>query len=194
MTIRMDSRTPGAVAGIWKNRDTDKLIRWVRWVELEENPEAASLFSAFRCNPQEWKEKGLDIAEIIYEDRARLLFIPRAPRFGSKPTSEVELYESLDDARKSLVKIIEPPPILIPGIVSIHECEIRGCHNPAYFQVSDEQEIEPQTDVEGRQHERAIMLCPHWFCKKHWRPPTIVSRRGVQSEVKIEEGGPGRPK
>jgi hypothetical protein len=190
----MDSRTPGAIGGLWRNRDTGELVRWVRWVELEEDPEKPSLFSAFRSNPEEYKAKGLPLSDIIYEDRARLLFIPRAPRFGIKATTARELYDSLDDARKALVQFIEPPPILIRREhTMIHECEIRTCHKPAWFIVSDEKEIEPQIDSEGRQHERAILLRPHWFCVAHFRLPTIVSRRGVQSEVNIPEGEAGRP-
>jgi len=176
------------------NLDTGKPIRWVRWADIPESVEQQGEFEAFRCNPEEWQGKGLPLSEIIYRGKCRMRFVPAAPKIGSKPTTPRELFDSLDDARKRLVVFVEPPPILIPGLVQIHECEVRACHKPAYFQVSDEQEIEPQVDENGREYERAIMLMPHWFCARHFRLPTIVSRRGVQSEVKIEEGEPGRPK
>lgn len=174
--MRLDSRA--GVRGMVRNRDTGELIRWVRWAEIPEDPEQPGEFEAFRSNPEEWKARGLPLSEIIYRGRARLQFIPAAPRIGGRPTSARELYESLDDARKSLVN----PKLLVPG----EECEERFCHRLASWQVADEHEIEPHTDAEGRRHERAVTVRVHCYCDRHFRLPVMVSRRGVESEVNVE--------
>lgn len=182
--MRLDSRS--GLRGLLINRDTRQPIRWVRWAEIPEDPEAPGEFEAFLTEPQAYRARGLPLSDILYRGRARLRFIPAAPRFGPRPTSARELYESLDDARRSLVRRLEPPAVLIPGVVPIHECEVATCHQPAWWLVSDEREIEPQRDAEGREHERAVTVAAHYFCDRHFRLPTVVSRRGVESEVETE--------
>ncbi len=178
--MRLDSRS--GVRGLLMNRDTRQPIRWVRWAEIPEDPEQPGEFEAFHMNPEQAKAQGIPLTDIIYRGKARLRFIPAAPRIPGKPTSERDLAGSLDEARKSLVN----PKLLIPG----EECEYPGCHRLSEWRVSDEQEIEPQADAEGKLGERAITTRVRCYCSKHYRLPTFKSRRGVENEVPIEEARP----
>ncbi len=178
--MRLDSRS--GLRGLLMNRDTGERIRFVRWAEIPDDPEQPGEFEAFRCEPEAYKALGFPLTDIIYRGKARLRFIPVAPRIPGKPTSERDLAGSLDEARKSLVN----PKLLIPG----EECEYPGCHRLSEWRVSDEQEIEPQADAEGNLGERAITLRVRCYCSKHYRLPTFTSRRDVTNEVPIEEARP----
>ena len=186
--MRIDSRRdapPGSIKnarGMLRNRDTGEVIRWVIWAEIPEDPEQLGEFEAFRSNPEDWREKGFPLSEIRYTGRARLQFVPAAPRIGVRPTSPRELAESLDDARRRLVE----PKLLVIG----EECEERGCHRLSCFRVSWEQEIEPQRDADGRLHERAVAREAHCYCEYHARLPRFTTRRGVETEVEVEKPDP----
>ena len=168
--------------GFLKNRDTNQPIRWPRWFDLADDPEQPTDFEAFRCEPQAWKDKGLDLHEIVYRGRARLLFIPRGPTFAATPTSRRDLSGSLEEAKRRHVN----PKLLIPG----EECDYPGCHRLSEWRVSDEQEIDPERDTTGAEYERAITTRVRCYCSRHYRLPTFTTVRGVEREEEVEEGRP----
>jgi hypothetical protein len=180
--MRLDSRS--GVRGLLMNLDTGKPIRWVRWADVPESTEQQGEFEAFRCNPEQAKAQGIPLSEIIYRGKCRMRFVPAAPRIPGKPSNQRDLSGSLDDARKRLVE----PKLLIPG----EECEYPGCHNLSAFRCSEEVEIEPEVDAEGKAYERAVTVRVRCYCSnpKHYRNPVFTSIRGVQSEVAVEEGRP----
>ena len=178
--MRLDSRS--GLRGLLQNLDTREIIRWVRWAEIPDDPEQPGEFEAFRTEPEAYKAKCLPLSDIIYRGKARLRFVPAAPRIGVKPTSPRELAESLADARRRLVE----PKLLVIG----EECEERGCHRLSCYRVSWEQEIDPQRDADGRLHERAVAREAHCYCEYHARLPRFTSRRGVEAEVAVEKPDP----
>ena len=178
--MRFDSKS--GLRGMFIDRDTNRPVRWIVWAEIPDDPEQMADYEAFRSNPEEWKARGFPLSEIRYKGRCRLRFIPSAPRYGVRPTSQKDLQGSLDEARKRLVE----PKLLIPG----EECEERGCHALSEYRVSWEQIIEPALDEAGNLCERAVMTQVHCYCSKHYRLPRMVSQRGVESEVEVEEGRP----
>lgn len=178
--MRLDSRS--GLRGMLINRDTGKPVRWVRWAEIPDDPEQPGEYEAFRTEPEAWKAQGLPLSDIIYRDKARLRFIPAAPRIAGKPTSQRDLAGSLDEARRSLVN----PKLLVLG----EECEYPGCHRLSEWRVSYEQEIEPQADGLGGLGQRAITTEIHDYCSRHYQLPRFKSLRGVESEVQLEEGRP----
>jgi hypothetical protein len=178
--MRLDSKS--GVRGMLINAETGQPIRWVRWADVPDHPEQQGDFEAFTINPDDAKARGIPLADTVYRGRCRMRFVPAAPRFASTPTSQRDLNGSLEDARRRLVQ----PKLLVPG----EECDEPGCHRLSAFRVSDEVEIEPQRDAEGRQLERAVATRIRSYCDKHYRLPTFTSTRGVQSEVEIEEARP----
>lgn len=174
--MRLDSRS--GVRGMLFDAETGRPIRWVRWAEVPDDPEQQGEFEAFRVDPKEAKARGVPLAEIVYQGRCRLRFVPAAPRFGIKPSDARDMAESLDDARRRLVQ----PKLLIPG----EECDEHGCHRLSCWRVSDEVEIEPRTLADGRLAERAITTRVRSYCHMHYRLPTFETIRGVQSEVKVD--------
>ncbi len=181
--MRLDSRS--GLRGLLMNRDTGERIRFVRWAEIPDDPEQPGEFEAFRCEPEAYKALGLPLTDIIYRGKARLRFIPAAPRIPGKPTSERDLAGSLDEARARL----QCKPLLIDPN-NPRECDEPKCHRLALWIVSDEQEIEPQADGKGALGERAVMLGGRFYCNYHYRQPTFTSVRGVTNEVPIEEARP----
>lgn len=178
--MRLDSQS--GTRGMLFDAATGRPIRWCRWAEIPDDPEEEGEFEAFSREPTEAQRLGIPLESIVYRGRARLRFVPAAPRFGHTPTSQRDLSGSLDDARRRLVE----PKLLIPG----EECDEPGCHRLSEWRVSDEQEIEPQTDSEGVRHERAVTCRVRCYCSAHYKPPRFVNLRGVESEVPIEEARP----
>jgi len=64
-----------------------------------------------------------------------------------------------------------------------NECEEKGCHQWANWQVGHEQVIEPAVGEDGKRYERGVLTELHYYCNAHYRPPVSVSTRGVESEV-----------
>ena len=174
--MRLDSRS--GLRGILRNRDTEQIIRFVRWAVIPDDPEQPGEFEAFRSEPEAWKALGFPLSEILYRGTARLQFIPAAPRYGVRPSSQRDLDESLTEARARLVE----PKLLVPG----EECMEPDCHRLACWKVSDEVEIEPQRDEDGNLYERAVTTRVRIYCHRHFRLPTCTNTRGVQSEIDVE--------
>lgn len=65
--------------------------------------------------------------------------------------------------------------LAVPG----RECEERGCHALATWTTADEQELSPQRAA-GRLYGRGALTEAHWYCDRHYRPPTVTSPRGVE--------------
>lgn len=177
--MRLDSRDPDCPRGVFLNVITGQLLRWPIWVDLE-NTCLESEFEAFREEPNAALARGTPLDAIRYRGKARLRFLKAAPVFGCKPSDPRDLAGSLDEARRRFVE----PKLLIPG----EECEEPGCHRLSAYRVSDEQEIEPETDAMGRKCERAIAIRVRCYCPWHYQLPRFKSVRGVESEVPIEEG------
>ena len=178
--MRLDSRS--GARGMLMNLDSGKPIRWVRWADVPETTEQEGDYEAFHMNPEQAKQQGIPLSEIIYRGRCRMRFIPAAPAFRSTPTSQRDLSGSLEEARKRLVE----PKLLVPG----EECDEPKCHRLSEYRVSDEVEIEPERDSEGRLFERAVTTRVRCYCGAHYRLPRFVNTRGVEREVETEEGRP----
>jgi hypothetical protein len=164
------------------NAETGKLIRWVIWAELPDDPTRQGEFEAFREEPNSALTRGILPALLKYRGKARLRFVRAAPVFGPKPSDPRDLAGSLEEGRRRFVE----RKLLIPG----EECNVRGCHRLSQWRVSDEQEIEPEVDAEGRRCERAVVTRVRSYCSWHYALPRFKSVRGVESEVEIEGARP----
>jgi hypothetical protein len=185
--MRLDCRDPACPRGLFIDLATGRPLRWVVWVDLQDDPRLESEFEAFREEPNAALARGILPAALRYRGKARLRFVRAAPVFGPKPSDPRDLVGSLEEARRRFVRA--RPVLIIPGL-KVPECDERFCHRPAYWAVSDEQEVMPEVDAQGRKCERAVTVRPRFYCDRHYRPPTFVNLRGVQSEVKIEEARP----
>jgi hypothetical protein len=169
------------------NAETGALIRWVIWAELPDDPTRQGEYEAFREEPNAALARGILPAALRYRGKARLRFVRAAPVFGPKPSDPRDLAGSLEEARRRFVRA--RPVLIIPGL-DVPECDEPLCHRPAWWSVSDEQEVMPEVDAQGKKCERAVTVRPRYYCDRHYRPPTFVNLRGVQFEVKIEEARP----
>lgn len=180
VVTHLDSRDPACPRGLFIDVATRRPLRWPVWVDLQDNPALESDFCAFREEPNAALARGTPLETIRYRGKARLRFIRAAPVFGRKPSDPRDLAGSLDEARRRFVE----PKLLIPG----EECEYPGCHRLSAYRVSDEQEIEPERDAQGRLCERAVVTRVRCYCPWHYQLPRFKSVRGVESEVPIQEG------
>lgn len=185
--MRLDSREPSSPRGVFLDAATGQPVRWVIWADLADDPALESEYEAFRSDPREALRAGVLPGTLRYRGRARLRFIPAAPLFRVKPTDPRDLAGSLVEGRQRFRKA--RPLIFVPG-TDHPECDEPLCHQPAAWSVSDEQEIEPERDAEGRLHERAITVRPRFYCSAHYRAPTFCNVRGVESEVPEEVARP----
>jgi hypothetical protein len=174
--MRLDAKS--GVRGLLIDVDANRPVRWVRWADIPEDPNQPGEYEAFRSDPEEARRQGVQLSALVYRGRCRLRFVPAAPRLSGKPTSPRDMIASLDDARRRLVQ----PKLLIPGEL----CQERGCHRLASWKCSDEVEIEPERDADGRQHERAVTVRVHSWCDAHFCLPVFQSVRGVEQEVSVE--------
>jgi hypothetical protein len=180
--MRLDSRDPACPRGLFIDVVTGRQLRWVIWVDLQDDPALLSEFEAFREEPNAALARGILPAALRYRGKAQLRFVRAAPVFGPKPSDPRDLAGSLEEGRRRFVQ----RKLLIPG----EECEVRGCHRLSEWCVSDEQEIEPEVDREGRRCERAVVTRVRSYCSRHYELPRFKSVRGVESEVEIEGARP----
>ncbi len=63
------------------------------------------------------------------------------------------------------------------------ECAESGCRRRAIWSVADCQDLAPVLRPDGLPFVRREVTGQRHYCDLHWRPPTVVSVRGVTSEV-----------
>lgn len=173
----LDSQS--GLRGVLANAETGQPIRWARWANLETGE-----YQAFRCDPQIAKERGIPLASLLYRGRCRLKFTPAAP-LAAKPPLRIAPSTPLDEIRPEVLRGRKVTPILyVPGLPP-PECDEPLCHRAAQYQVADEQLVEPEKGPDGKLYERAVTVGVRKYCSWHFRNPTQLSIRGVQSEVEV---------
>lgn len=158
--------------GILFDADRNQPIRWARWADIPADPGQPGEYEAFRIEPVAARRAGIPLESILYRGRARLRFIPAAPKYGRKPAD----VEPLGEARRRLGVVALPPAV---GV----ECQEKGCHRLAVWSVSDEKEIEPAVLPDGTREERAVCVGRRRYCDRHYRWPTFESLGGIEREV-----------
>lgn len=186
--MRLDARQ--GARGLLVRLDTGQPVRWVVWADVPESPEQPGEFEAWRFHPDECKRRyagGVPREQLVYRERCRLRFVPAAPLFAPKPSDPRDLIGSLEEGRRRFAR---PRRVARVTGTGRPECDEPLCHRPADWSVSDEQEIEPERDADGKQYERAVTVRPRFYCHAHYANPTFTDLRGVQSEVPEEIARP----
>jgi hypothetical protein len=161
--------------GTLTDLDSGRVVRFVRWYDIETGEVEFFLF-----DPEEAKKRGVPLRSLIRHRKGRFRFDPAR----IMPASRQIKGPPLDELRKEALKgEIFRPIILLPGEEEIECCE-RGCHRPASWAVTDEQEVEPQT-VDNQSFERAVAVRSRAFCDWHYRPPSFTDIRGVEREAVV---------
>lgn len=166
--------------GEFRRADTDQIVRFVRWYD-----DATNEWEAFRCDPAIAKERGISLRSILYRGRCRLNFKAAVPA-AAKPMGRVAPSTPLDEIRRDVLKggEIQIRRLLwIPG--GMPECDEPKCHRRAEYGVAREQLVEPERGPDGRLYERAVLVDVGVYCPWHYRYPTQISQRGVESEVEV---------
>src|SRR5262245_24316545 len=124
--MRLDAKS--GVRGMLVNCETGQIIRWVRWAELPDDPEAQGTFEAWRFHPDQCKLRfaaGAAEDELIYQGTCRMRFVPSAPVF-KRPTAQRDLAGSLAEARNR----VDRRRLILDKV-----CDEPGCHARAEWSV-----------------------------------------------------------
>jgi hypothetical protein len=176
--MRIDSHS--GLRGVVVRKDTGAPLRWVIWADTDTGE-----YERFRMDPEALAANGLDLAR--FKERGR---IPAGLRFVPDP--ELMSRAAARPPAQSLLPPTAPPPpkprrqgvplLILPGLPP-PECEEPMCHAPAVWGVLDGQEEEPAVAGDGKTYARASAVRRRVYCDKHYRYPTMTSRRGVTREI-----------
>ena len=172
------------IRGELKNADTGRVIRWVRWANIETGE-----YEAFRISPDVARARHIPLHGLIYRGHCRLVFTPAQVLDSRRPLGRVAPSTPLDEIRREVLKggEVQVPPaqlLTLPGMPLV-ECDEPLCHRPAVYAVAIEQIVEPERGRDGRLYERAVTIGSAVFCWRHYRSPRQFSLRGVETEVEV---------
>jgi hypothetical protein len=169
------------VRGVLLDLTTGQPIKLCQWADTDTGE-----YRTLQMGPDGRALRGPNGKPVLKANRGRIRFIPTKP-LSTDDGSAVGKSAPLAELAREVLKGKPPkvtPLVFVPG-TEHPECEERFCHRPAAWEVSREQEVEPERMDNGHLAERAVTTEVHRWCEWHYRPPRFVSLRGVESEVEV---------
>ena len=145
--------------GLLTNLDTGQPIRWACWCNLETGE-----YRAYRIDPKIAKARGIPLASILYQARARLSW---------QPTPILRKTEAQAPAPRPAIRRRGTPIIAHAQ----RPCQTYGCIRLADWSVAVERALPAVSGAEGT-FSAAELVETRWYCSWHYQRPQLWDARG----------------